>query len=183
MTATMTGERRSFPWRLVGWGGAILLLLLPLLAGAPWTLSDYLVAGTAFALVGLGFELAVRKSGNGWYRAGAGLALLTALATLWLTAAVGIIGSEGNAANLSFVGVVLIAVAGAVAARFEPGGMAKAMMVTAAIQAIIALVVLDYGLGAAEPPGLAGTIVLISSLAALWLVSARLFEKAAQSRN
>ena len=36
-----TKRRRSPPWRIIGWSIPIVLLLLPLVAGAPWTLSDF----------------------------------------------------------------------------------------------------------------------------------------------
>ncbi len=32
-----SGGARRVPWRIVGWGGAATLLLVPLIARAPWT--------------------------------------------------------------------------------------------------------------------------------------------------
>ena len=49
------------PWRLIGWGGAVALLLVPLVLQFPWTLSDFIFAGAVFGIVGGTFELAVRK--------------------------------------------------------------------------------------------------------------------------
>ena len=91
--------RRGIPWRTGGWGGAALLLSLPYLAGAPWTLSDYIFAGMMFGLAGLGFELAVRRGGVA-YRAAAAAALAAAFLTVWVNGAVGMIGSEDNPYNL-----------------------------------------------------------------------------------
>ena len=68
------------PWRFLGWGGAVALLLLPLIAmqfthEVNWTLSDFIFAGVIVAIVGGTFELAVRASGNWAYRAAVALAL------------------------------------------------------------------------------------------------------------
>src|SRR5687768_11394006 len=104
MTANVAGNgrRRGIPWRLIGWGGAALLLLLPLVAGAPWTLADFIFAGVVFGLVGTGIELAVRK-GNAAYSMAAGLALGASLLSVWITGAVGIIGSENDDANMLYL--------------------------------------------------------------------------------
>ena len=53
---------------------------------------------------------------------------------VWINLAVGIIGSEDNPANLMYGGVLAVGVAGAVAARFRPGGMARALAATALAQ-------------------------------------------------
>jgi hypothetical protein len=88
-------ENRRVPWRTAAWGTAALLLVLPYVTGAPWTLSDYVLAGMLFGLAGLAFELAVRK-GAGAYRLAAGVALAAAFLTVWVNGAVGMIGSNQN---------------------------------------------------------------------------------------
>jgi hypothetical protein len=168
------------PWRIVGWGGAAALLLLPFIAHAPWTLSDYIFAGAVFAVVGGTFELAVSRSGNAWYRGGVAVALATAFLLVWINGAVGIIGNEDNPANLMFVGVVAIAAIGAIIARFAAAGMARAMIVAAAAEALIAVAALVYRLGATEPPFFPGVLVLIGFFVLPWLLAAGLFRKAAQ---
>lgn len=174
------GEKGAVPWRRLGWSIPIVLLALPLLLGAPWTLGDYVFAGTAFAMFGGALEILFRGSETKWYRAGAGVALVTTFLLLWINGAVGIIGSEDNPANLMFVVVILIALAGAIAVRFEAEGMARAMTVAAAAQGMIALGAFSYGLGAMEPPGLIGVVILIAAFAGLWLLSAAFFAKAAR---
>jgi hypothetical protein len=44
--------------------------------------------------------------------------------------AVGIIGSEDNPANLMYGGVLAVGIIGAIIARFEPHGMARALVAT-----------------------------------------------------
>ena len=101
------GTAGKVPWRVMGWGTAALILTLPYVAGAPWTSSDYIFAGMLFGIVGLAFELAVRKSG-GAYRAASGTALAAAFLTVWANGAVGMIGSEENPYNLWFGGVLAV---------------------------------------------------------------------------
>jgi hypothetical protein len=169
---------RKMPWRLIGWGGAGALLLLPLLAGAPWTLADYVFAAAVFAIIGGTFELAVRKSGNLWYRGGVAVALATAFLLVWINGAVGIIGDEGNPANLMFLGVIAIAIAGAIVARFRAAGMARAMIMAAVAEGLVGAVTIAYRLGADEPPFFPGVPLLIGFFAVAWLLSAWLFRQA-----
>jgi hypothetical protein len=58
MTSIVKG-RPKVPWRIIGWGGAAAQLLVPLIAKAPWSLSDYIFA--AVAIVGGTFELAMEE--------------------------------------------------------------------------------------------------------------------------
>lgn len=181
--ASKASTFRRMPWRLLGWSIAAALLLLPLVAGAPWTPSDYIFAATVFGIVGGAFELAVRRSGSGWYRAGAAVALATAFLLVWINAAVGIIGSEGNAANAMFLVVILVAAAGAVVARFEASGMARAMALAAAAETIVGAIAFAFRLGANAPPFFPGVILLIGFFALTWLLSAWLFRRTAQEKK
>ena len=97
--------------------------------------------------------------------------------------AVGIIGSENNPLNLMFFGVILVALVGGIAARFRANGMARAMIVTAALQAAIGLGVFLADAGGSEPPGAVGLLLLIEFFAMGWAVSAALFQKAAAARQ
>jgi len=181
MTSIVKG-RPKVPWRIIGWGGAAAALLVPLIANAPWSLSDYIFAAAVVAIVGGTFELAMRKSGNAWYRSGVAVALPTAFLLVWINGAVGIIGNEGNPANLMFLGVLGVVVVGAVVARFDAAGMARAMAVTALAESLVGVIVLFDRPGATEPPGLPGVLVLIGLFALAWLLSAWLFRKAAWTK-
>ena len=163
---------------MIGWSGAVVLLALPLVLGFPWTLSDFIFAGAVFGIVGGTFELAVRKSGNRYYRAGVVVALATSFLLVWINGAVGIIGSEDNSANLMFMIVILMAIAGAIAARFEAAGMARAMFVAAGAETLIAVIVVANQLGATEPPGFPGVPILVLAFAGMWGLSGFLFRQA-----
>jgi len=180
------GEQgRSLPWRIIGWGTAGALLLLPLVAmqfthEVNWTAADFIVAGVMFGLVGGTLELTVRNNGNRWYRGGVAVAVTTTFLLVWVNGAVGIIGDEGNAANLMFFGVIAVAMVGAIATRFKAAGMARAMFLAALAEVLVAVIALVGRLGANEPPGMIGVIILIGFFAAMWLASALLFREAAR---
>jgi hypothetical protein len=172
------------PWRFLGWGGAVALLLLPLIAmqfthEVNWTLSDFIFAGVIFAIVGGTFELAVRASGNWAYRAAVALALAGGFFTVWINLAVGIVGNEDNPINLVFFVTILIAVAGSISARFAAEGMKRAMAVTGIFQALVGLFIFFADIGSGDPPGAIKLLILILALAGFWLASALLFRKAA----
>ena len=175
------GKMGRRPWRIIGWGTAAFLLILPYIAGAPWTGSDYVFAAAMFGIVGGLIELAVRSSRDPWYRAGALVAVAASFLLVWVNGAVGIIGSEDNSANLMFLGVIAIALGGSIAVRFRARGMARVMAVAAVAEALVALPVVAMGLGAQQPPGVAGVLILIGGFTGMWAVSALLFRKAAQA--
>ena len=108
------------------------------------------------------------------------VALATSFLLVWINGAVGMIGSEGNPANLMFFVVILMAVAGAIGARFKAPGMARAMAVAGGTQMLIAVIVALLRLGATEPPGFPAVPILVAVFALPWLVSAWLFRKAAR---
>ena len=175
--AENTGGRRWSHWRIAGWGVPALLLLLPLAAmqfteEVNWTASDFVFAGVLFGSVGLAFEFIVRKSGSLAYRFGAALALIAAFLTIWVNAAVGMIGDGPY--NLLFGGVLLIALIGAIVARFEPAGMARAMVVAAIAQGVLSAV----GMSTDARGG-----ILSMTFVVPWLLAAKLFRKAARDRR
>jgi hypothetical protein len=157
------------------------ILLIPLLAAPAWTLFDFVFAGALIFGTGLTYVLAARKAGNIAYRSAVGIALAAAFILVWLTGAVGIIGTEDNNANLMYVGVLAVGIIGAIVARFRPHGMARALFATALAQALVAVIVLIFGLGLPwSPPveilGLNGFFV------ALFVGSALLFRYAGREQ-
>jgi len=176
--AGITGGRRWSRWRIAGWSIPALLLLLPLVAmrftdEVNWTASDFVFAAVLFGSVGLAFEFIVRTSSSLAYRFGAALAVIATFLTIWVNAAVGMIGSEDNPYNLLFLGVPLVALAAAIIARFRPAGMAIAMVATAIAQAAVAAGGLTTDLRGA---------VLSMAFAGPWLLAAALFGNAAREQ-
>lgn len=169
--------RRRNRWSLVIWGTAGFLLLLPAVAmqftgEVNWTASDFVFMGVLLSLACGTYEVVARMTSNTAYRAGVGVAVLTGFLTVWVNAAVGMLGSEDNLANLLFFGVLGVGVVGAILAWFKPRGMAIAMGATAAAQAAMAVYAL-FG-------GYAEVTVHVAAFAVPWLVSAQLFRKAAR---
>ncbi len=178
--ASKADAGRPARWRIVGWAIPAGLLSVPWLAQWPWSASDFVVAAVIFAIVGGAFELAVRASGNSYYRLGSAAAIATAFLLVWINLAVGIIGSENNPLNLMFFGVIAAALVAGIGARFEADGMARAMIVAAVLQALIGVGAFLFDAAKTEPPGPITLLLLIEFFAAAWLVSAWLFRKAAQ---
>lgn len=163
--------------RWLVWGGAAFLLLLPAVAmrftrEVDWSAGDFVVMGIMLGSVCVAFEVAVRLAQSHAYVVAAGIAVVTGFLMTWSNLAVGIIGDEGNPANLMFFGVLLVALAGAAIVRLAPRGMARVMRVTAAAQLATAIAALLID----------GTFifVLTAVFVGLWLLSARLFQRAAE---
>ncbi|MDX1664169.1 MAG: hypothetical protein R3272_10260 [Candidatus Promineifilaceae bacterium] len=178
--------RRRRQWRIAAWSAAALVLLLPLIAmqltdEVNWTPFDFLFAGALLVSVGVAFELTVRKTRNNAYRAGVGIALAAAFLLIWLNGAVGIIGSEDNPLNMMYVGVLAVAIVGALVARFQGEGMARAMFATALAQAVVTAIALAAGFGSSWWD-LARTVLLNGFFATLWAGSALLFQMAANGQ-
>ena len=181
------GGRRGSRWRIAVWGTAALLLLLPLVAmqftdEVDWDLTDFVVVGAMLVGAGGTYELAARMTGNIAYRAAVGVAVAAAFLLVWINLAVGIIGTEDNPANLMYGGVLAVGIIGAIIARFQPHGMARALFATALAQALVAVIALIAGLGYGPSwPG--ANLILTGFFVALWLTSAWLFRKAAREQT
>jgi len=130
------GGQRGGRWRIAVWGTAAFLLLLPLVAmqftdEVNWDETDFTVVGVMLAVACGTCELAARMTGNTAYRAAVGVAIAAAFILVWMNLAVDIIGNEDNPANLMYGGVLAIGIIGALIARFQPHGMARALVATA----------------------------------------------------
>ena len=86
-------------------------------------------------------------TGNAAYRSAIGVALAAAFILVWLSLGVGIIGADGDSANLMYFGVLAVGIIGSLIARFRPRGMARALFATALAQALVAGIALIAGLG------------------------------------
>lgn len=166
-------------WRAAAWGMGTALLLLPLVAmrftdEVNWGAADFALAAGLLIGFGLLCEGAVHRSASMSYRAGAILALGTALLLVWANLAVGLIGDESNPANRLVVLVPAIGAIGTLAARARPAGMAATLLTMAGVQGLVAVVAMVAGLGSAHGATLFFTL--------LWLASAALFRRAARGR-
>ena len=180
------GGQRGSRWRIAAWAAAALILLLPLLAmqftdEVNWDGADFALFGALLIGVGVPYELAVRTTGDNAYRAAVGVALAAAFILVWVNGAVGIIGSEDNPANLMYGGVLAVGIIGAIIARFQPHGMARALFATALAQALVAVIALIAGLGSPWS-GPLEIVALNGFFVALFVGSALLFQKAARGR-
>ena len=187
MTATFQGSGwgRS-PGRILLWAVPTVLLATPAVMMAQaaegwlWGPFDFAVAAVLlYGTTGL-IDLAISKSGSLAYKLGVALAVLASFLLIWVNGAVGVIGSEDNPANLVFVVVILVALAGSALARFAARGMARAMLLAFALTTAIAAAAPVFGWGAEEPPGTTGLTMLIGGFALAWGLSAALFAKAAR---
>lgn len=162
--------------RLLVWGGALFVWLIPVVAkltiNIPWTTFDFIAWAVMLLIAASICEVALRLSGRLAYRAAVIVAVGTSFLITWSNLAVGIIGDENNPLNQIFFGVIAIAVVGAVVARFRAKGMALAMAVTAVAQ---------FGTGfiALMDEQIVFGIVTVFALG--WLLSAGLFREAARA--
>jgi hypothetical protein len=182
------GGRRGRFWRIAPWAVAALILLLPLVAmqftdEMDWDETDFAVMGAMLLAACGAWELAARMTGNIAYRAAVGVAVVAAFILIWINLAVGIIGSEDNPANLMYGGVLAVAILGALAVRFRPHGMARALAATALAQALAGVIAVSAGWGSTGANWPRPVVVLTAFFAVLWLVSAWLFRKAARGQT
>ena len=155
------------------------LLLVPFVAmqyseEVVWTAGDFVTAGFLLFGAGLTFELLASRRGDRTYRLAAATAVGTGLFLIWANLAVGLIGTEDNAANLMYLGVLAVAGIGAMLARFRPAGMARAMFAAALAQMLVAVI--------AQIAGFGFTYGVNGFFAVLWSAAALLFRGAAQTR-
>lgn len=163
------------------------LLLIPLVAmqfseEVNWTSMDFAVAGFLLFGSGMAYVLIARSTTVFAGRAAGCIAAAAALMLIWVNLAVGIIGSENNPANLMYAGVVAVEIIGIAVARLRPRGMAYALFATAVAQTLVAQIALVGGLGATQPPGQLGILVLNGFFVALFAASAWLFRRASRTQ-
>lgn len=114
------------------------------------------------------------------YRSAIAVAILAALFLIWLSLGVGIIGKDGDPANLMYFGVLAVGIIGAIVVRFRPQGMARALVAAALAQALVTAVALiaELGLPWSGPTEI---LLLNGFFIALFAGSAWLFQRASRS--
>lgn len=177
--------RRERRWRMLRWGGAAALLAMPWVMMQvsdqwQWRPESFLVFGAMLAGALGAYEFALRISGGTSYRLAVGLSIVAAFALVWMNLAVGIIGSEDNPANLMYAGVLAVGAIGAILARGRPGGMGHALLATALVQAVLAVVALTVWRH--EPPGPMPILALNGAFVVMFLGAAGLFRRADRGR-
>lgn len=165
---------------LIGTG---LILLVPLVAMAlgddvVWGPVDFALAGALLAGTGLVHQ-AVRRAGGRAYRIAAGMGLASALLLVWATLALGVIGAEGDRADLMYAGVLAVGLIGAVGARLRPRGMARAMFATALSLGAVAAIAVITGEHRSPVTSVFEIVGLNAFFAALFAGSGLLFRHAA----
>ena len=164
--------------------GTALVLLLPmsmlLFGDLAWGPSDFALAGVLLMAIGLVREAVARNAPNTAYKAALGVAVGAAFMALFLMASVGIVGEDGDPADLMFLGVFAVGIVGAVVARFRAHGMARALFATAVAQALVAVIALIDGKHEAPISSVWEILGLNGLFAALFVGSALLFRRAAR---
>ncbi|QHV95297.1 hypothetical protein [Spirosoma endbachense] len=171
--------------RLTAWVAVIALipLVLTLLAVWHWRPGAFVLAIVLlFGGIGLTYELVVKKKmSSRVYRFAVGLALATVFVLLWMNVAVGgILGDDP--ANMMYFGVLLVGCMGAIIARVEPQGMARALFATAFAMALVPLIALLIGTPAFAN-GMVAVFGLHTFFAMLFVGSALLFQRVAREHK
>jgi hypothetical protein len=171
------------PLRLLMWGGAAGLLLIPLIAmrftaEVDWTAFDFIAMGVMLALACGAVEAAARMSGRFAYRLGAVVGIGGGFLMTWSNLAVGLIGNEDNPLNLLFFGVLAIGPVGAYVARFRAEGMARTMLAMTIAQIAVGVIAFLTNPRLENLPMAFGVTIFFGSI---WLLSGALFRSVGQS--
>ncbi|MBT2132795.1 hypothetical protein KK137_00480 [Croceibacterium sp. LX-88] len=111
------------------------------------------------------------------YRAGAFVAVVASLLTVWTT----IVRDDGT--GMSYFMLVMAAIVGAVSAGFGPAGMARAMVGVAIMQMLLGTATATGPVTASTPDGPLKALLFGGIFAALWLISAMFFRAASRTAS
>ena len=178
-------DRRKRNWRRSTWLIGLLILLAAL--GAKQIVGETAfvdtLAQTGCLLLGIGIaaDLSSTLTGRAAYRTAFLLAVVSVLLLGWVTAAVGIVGSENNDLNLMYGAVICVAVVGVILARFKSRGMSRALYATALAHVTVTAVAFAPGLNA--PFSWAFEMLTINGFfVALFLGSGVLFSRSVERK-
>lgn len=118
----------------------------------------------------------------GWYSAAMASTVVTLLLLIWLSLGVGIIGADGDMANLLYALVLVAITVVAVRGRFQSKAMMWALISAALVQALIALLAVFTGLGL-PASGPVELILLNGFFLLLYLGAAMMFRRAGQQHQ
>ena len=174
-------KQRSLP-RAFFWVAlvTVIILSIPLVAmqftnQVDWKPVDFIVMGALIFGTGSSYVLLTRTSPNIIHRAAVAMAIGSTLLLIWVNLAVGLIGSGPNAANLMYIGIVIIVIAGTFLSRFTIKGMERVMFITALTLLLFAVIQLLTKMN--EYPGSSVTevIAINAFFATLFAVAGLLF--------
>lgn len=146
-----------------------------------WTTSDFVFAGVMLAILALAGWFLLKGPQSLAYRFGVAIAVVASIMVVWITGAVGIIGGEGEPANLLYLAAVALGLIGAAFARFRSGGMVWAWSATAFGIAAIGAVAVVSGWGVDGPIWPFDILGASGVLAAMFAVAALLFHHSARA--
>jgi len=135
------------------------------------------IVALAAAFIVVFMVLKARKPDNTAYKSAVGLALAAAFILVWVSLGVGIFGPPDPLE----VGALAVGGIGAIIARFQPQGMARALFATALAQALVGVIVLIAG--SVSPVYWPREIFLNGFFVALFVGSALLFRNAAREQS
>ena len=138
--------------------------------GVNWGPMDFAIIGVLVLGAGLLYEYASSRAGTAAQRVAVAIAVGAGLLLIWVNLAVGMIGDEGNSANLMYLLPLVVALIGAAVSRFEPREASVWMFATAGAQALVLVIALVAGLGPTVPADL--------FFIGLWVASGVLFRQA-----
>lgn len=143
--------------------------------GVNWGPMDFAIVGVLVLGCGLLFEYATRRARTLAHRAAVGIAVVAGLGLVWVNLAVGMIGDEGNPANLMYLFPLFVALVGSAVARFEPREASVALFATAGAHAIVLAIALAFAMGP--------TVLADAFFIGAWVASALLFRQAGLERS
>jgi hypothetical protein len=114
------------------------------------------------------------RSARNHYLAGLAVMILASVVQVWITIVGGVMG-EDNPQNQGFIGVVVTAAACAFVARGKADGMARAMLATAGVQALLGAMIATAPI--TERPG--NVIMVCGFFCLMWLLSSASFHRSA----
>jgi len=174
-------EARNY-WRIARWTAAAALLLIPLLMMQVrdqwhWKIGSFILAGVLIGGIGLLYELAEKASVSRAYRAGAAIALIASLLTVWTT----LVRDDGN--GMAFFMLVMAAVIGGFAAWFGPAGMARTMLGVAIMQVLLGIATVTDPATANMTGGYYKASLFSGFFTLLWLISGAFFRAASRAER
>jgi uncharacterized membrane protein YoaK (UPF0700 family) len=154
---------------------------LNLIGQLNWGVGDFVFVAVIFFGGLAAYRFVSRRGQGSMFHTAVVLSLVTALSMIWITLAVGIIGSEDNQANIMYVGVLGIGLLGSLIARFRATGMSRTMVTVTMAQLVVTVVAVTIWKPETEEHAFS-TFILNLFYVMLFLSSALLFRRASRER-